>query len=143
VTVNLETSVRTVRILHAFFLTSIALFVVVGELVSLGETFEAEVLRMMRIVFLVLLVALFGFAFFIRRTMVEASEEALMRDRDDAQALAKWHSGNVVSFVTCESMALFGLMMRLLSGSWFDAAPFFVVGFALLLIWTPRAQFLH
>jgi hypothetical protein len=138
-----ETSVRTIRILHIVFLTTIALFAVVGELVSLEATLNAEMLRMMRIVLLLMLAAMFGFAFFIRRTKVEASEEALMRNRDDAQALAKWHAGNMLTFVTCESMALFGLVMRLLSGSWAEAAPFFAVGFALLLIWTPRAQFLH
>jgi divalent metal cation (Fe/Co/Zn/Cd) transporter len=140
---NAETSVRSVRMLHGVFLTTIALFVVVGEFAALEGESDPEFLRLMRYALLGMMVAIFGFAFFIRRTRVEASEEILMRDREDAQALAQWHAGNVVSFVCCETMAMFGLVLRLLSGSWFEAAPFFAVAVVLLLIWTPRAPFLR
>jgi hypothetical protein len=138
-----ETTVRIIRILHGAFLGSVVMLAAVGEFLQVESTADAASVRVLQFALLPGVLGLFGVGFFMRRKRVDASEEILMRDRNDAQALQQWHTGNLVSFVCGESIALFGFVLRFLSGSFWDAAPFFGVAFFLLLVWYPRAPFVR
>lgn len=136
-----ETSVRTVRILHGVFLATIVMFAGLGEFVPVETPASPEFVRTLRLVLLPAVVMAFGAGFFAGRKRADAAEEILMRDGNDTTALQQWSAGQIVSFACAESIALFGLAMRYLSGSRWVAAPFFVVAFFLMLLWFPRAPF--
>jgi len=40
----------------------------------------------------------------------------------------------------CESVALFGFVLRMLGGTLLISAPFYVVAILLMLLWTPRLE---
>jgi hypothetical protein len=73
--------------------------------------------------------------------MVEAPEEQLMRDAADSDALARWRGGSLVTFVFCETVALFGFALRFLGAPLRDAGAFYVIAAALLVFWAPRGEF--
>ncbi len=78
-----------------------------------------------------------GGAFFFHR-MVGAAEEALRLRPEDSAALARWRTENIVCFVLCEAVALWGFLLRMLGGTFLRAAPFYAVAILLMLVWTPR-----
>ena len=77
-------------------------------------------------------------ALVLRSRLLAPCLEILRSNPDDAQALGRWRTGNIVSFVIAEAVALLGFALKFLGASWFVAAPFFATGIFLLLIWTPR-----
>ncbi len=79
-----------------------------------------------------------GFALFFRKQKVMASAEQLQFNPQDADALREWSAGIVLSLVLAETIVLFGFVLKLLGSQWTIAAPFFVVGTALMVLWTPR-----
>jgi len=78
-------------------------------------------------------------AFFWRSRYVSASIEILRAQPENASALARWRTGNILSFAMAETVTLFGFALRYLGAPWNVAGIFFAVGLALLLLWTPRA----
>jgi hypothetical protein len=131
---GLERRVRSVRIVHFAMLT----FVVV--LVPLGESAAGQPGKVG------LFLGLFGaaaavdavIALLLRKSLVGGAEERLQRYPEDAEAALRWQTGQFVSFAMAESVALFGLVLRVLGATLEQAAGFYAAGIGLLLIFWPR-----
>jgi hypothetical protein len=130
-----QKALNEAHLLHAAFLTTIFLFVFVLHLAAIGE----------RPVSLSLVagigcaaVADIGVGFMLRKQYMNKAEQALQVEFDAPKALAAWRLANILSFAQAETVTLFGVALKFLGASWKIAGPFFFIGFALLLLWTPR-----
>ncbi|MGD0181381.1 MAG: hypothetical protein ABSC15_16325 [Terriglobales bacterium] len=124
---------QTVRIA---LLVSIALYVFIGE--RMGRSTSAAPDR--NIYFVVTLVAIttVGIIFAVWRLFVLRSEAALADHPGDTAALKRWRTGYIITYTLCETVVLFGLVLRLMGFTLSEVAPFYIVGFALILLFGPR-----
>ncbi len=133
-----QEAVKVVRILHGAFLISIPIYAAVGEFFGPMGAGPGKIIRGALIAVSLMNV---GIAQLFSRRIVTAAEEALARNSSDGTALGRWRQGHLITFVLCESVALFGFAFRMLGGDLLQAAPLYVLAFALLLVWSPRPEF--
>ena len=74
----------------------------------------------------------------VRRLTVARAENTLTTQPDDKAALTQWLLGWVATYAVSESVALFGLVLRIAGSSLPRVVPFYVVSFGLLFFYTPR-----
>lgn len=131
----LKNALTAARVVHAAFTTTWFLFLLVIHL-------SAPVRQHVSLTFVQALVLVavtdVALALYLRSQYIGRSVEALREQPEDASALAKWRTGNVVSFTLAETITLCGLALRFLGADWRIAGPFFAVGLMLLLLWFPR-----
>jgi hypothetical protein len=132
--------VRSVRIVHVAFLVNVLLFVAIGEFVYGRALLEGNAWK---IAFFAVSLTCAGLALFMRQARVQPAEERLASAPHDGALLNAWRGGNIAVFAACEAVALCGLLARVLGAEFYEAAPLYAIGLALLLVWTPRAFFLR
>lgn len=128
-------ALRNVRILHAIFLLTMFLYIVVLRLI---KTPEQTVPPGIVLAFAVVAFSDVGIAMFIRSRKVRASEEKLRTQPNDAGALNQWQVGMIVSFVLAETIGLLGFVLKFIGADWRIAGAFFAFAILLLLAWMPR-----
>ncbi len=133
-----QEAVKIVRILHGALLISIPIYAAVGEFFGQTGAGPGKIIRGALIAVSLMNV---GIAQLFGREMVTAAKEALVQNASDDAALGRWRQGHLITFVLCESVALFGFVFRMLGGDLLQAAPLYVLAFALLLVWAPRPEF--
>ncbi len=131
----MEEKLRTVRALHAAMLLACLLYVPVGEMVGPKEPKDVQMLLM---ILGFLGVAELGVAMLLRPHMVGAAEEILGRSPDDPAALQQWQTGHILLYAMCESVAIFGLVLRLLGATLTQTLPFAGACVLMMLAWAPR-----
>jgi hypothetical protein len=77
-------------------------------------------------------------AYSIRRKKLFPALDRLRRDPIDAGALKEWRFSTNLSLVLTMSIALYGLVLRILGGSRLISWPFFVAALLLMLMWRPQ-----
>ncbi len=132
--VQVESAVRLTRIVHAVFLLSIIFMAVAAEKAA---PLDAKDVRMLQGVLALACISDLGFALWFRRRIPRAVE-ALRAKPEDPAPLEQWRTANLVTFAVCEAIALFGVVLRFLGGSFGDSAPFYAVAILMMLVWTPR-----
>ena len=132
---NVRQALRNVRIIHFGFLTAPALLFFVLSTMRITGKAEPSFLPTL---LAVLAFCEVGIATLFRGKMVRPAVRRLEHSPQDSAALALWVSGNILSFVFALSVVLYGVLIRVLGFSWNIAAWFFVSGFLLLMLWTPR-----
>jgi len=132
----MEPSRKTVQILRIALLVSIALYVFVGERV--GQRVDLAPNR--NLYFLLTLVALttVGMIFAVWRLFVLRAEATLAAQPEDPAALRRWRSGYIITYALSEAVALFGLVLRILGFALSEVVPFYLVGFVLIVLFSPR-----
>jgi len=130
----MESAVQLVRLVQYTLLASIAVYGVVGELLGRthtpGDTYSY-------VAFLVA-ISILGATLVVRRTLVLPSEELLNRKPDDSLAIAHWRTGYLFLYALCELLGLTGLALRLLGFPLSQVFIFYMIGFLLLLLFSPR-----
>jgi F0F1-type ATP synthase membrane subunit c/vacuolar-type H+-ATPase subunit K len=123
---------QTVRIALS---VSIALYVFIGERIGRSTGTPDR-----NFYFAITLVALttVGVIFAVRRLFVLRSEATLANQPDDAAALKRWRAGYLFTYALCETVALFGFVLRFMGFALSEVAPFYIVAIALLLLFGPR-----
>jgi hypothetical protein len=77
--------------------------------------------------------------FHLRRRILRPSAEALARNTDDPAALRRWHAWQLMCLAMAATVAMYGLVVRMVfGGSLWQALLFYSVSLSLLLLWTPR-----
>jgi hypothetical protein len=132
----MEPARNAVQIIRIALLVSIAFCVVVGERAALGTAAVPN----RNFYFVLTLVALttVGMAFAVWRLFVLRSEALLAAQPDEGATLGRWRSGFIITYGLSEAVALFGLVLRIMGFSLSEVAPFYLVGFVLLLLFSPR-----
>jgi hypothetical protein len=130
-------AIRRVRQVQIALLLSIALYAAAGEIFARGLTgdpantlFHALSLASIIIV---------GATVVVRRTLVLPSEALLKERSDDSLALAHWKTGYLLLYGLCEVLGLFGIILRMAGFPLANVWGFYLGGFLLLLLYSPRA----
>jgi len=133
---NAQKNLQIARIAHIALFLSAILYILVPILVIRVPQQPAP----REIVFTlgVMAFASLGAALFFRTRLVQPSTENLVRSPDDAGAAKQWRAGVILSLVFCESIILFGMVLRILGAGWNVAGVFYAVGIVLMLLWTPK-----
>lgn len=79
-------------------------------------------------------------AFIAQTRLVQPASEALQNNPEDATAAAQARKGTILSLVCCESVVLFGLVLKILGVPWNICGIFFAVGVFFMLAWRPRLK---
>lgn len=131
---TMVTALRTVRLVQIALLASVVMYVFVGERVA--GRLPPNLPLYYAISFIS--ISVIGVIFVLWRTFLANSEAQLRANPDNPALLARWRSGYIVIYVLCESLALFGLVLRIsgfqLSQTW----AFYLGSFALMLLFGPR-----
>src|SRR5437667_2656473 len=124
-----------VRILHAVFLLTMFLYIVILRLIKTPQQTLAPgiVLAFALVAFSDVAIALF-----IRSRKVRASEEKLRTQPNDPGVLNQWRVGMIISFVFAETIGLLGFVLKFLGAEWKIAGAFFAFAIFLMWLWMPR-----
>ena len=138
----MKSAVRLVRQVQIALLVTIALYVVAGEMVA-----RAPVRYPSNTLFHALSlisISLVGATVVVRRTLILPSE-ILLKERlddsvaDDSLSMSRWRTGYLFLYALCELLGLFGLSLRLAGFPLANVWGFYLGGFLLLLLYSPRA----
>jgi cytochrome b561 len=128
-------TVRSLRLVQWAMLASIVIYGIVGEVA--GSSAGAPNASLSYI-FTTAGVAIVGVIFVVRRTLVLRSAETLAVRPEDSVTLSHWKTGYIATYALCESLALFGLILRFLGCNFRQCLPFYIGGFVLLFFFGPR-----
>jgi hypothetical protein len=130
----MEPARKVLQIVRVAMLVSIVCFAFVGE--RMGQSAAPD----RNVYFAITLVAIttVGMIFAVRRLFVLRSEATLVSEPENAAALNRWRAGHFVIYALSESVALFGFVLRILGFSLSEVMPFYLAGFALMLLFGPR-----
>ncbi len=127
-------ALRTVRIIQVAILVSIGICVTAGEVV--GASGKTDIRALYAIPFAA--ISLVGAILVVRKTMVLQSEEELQRRPGDLALAARWKTGYIVTYVLCEALALFGLLLRIMGSTLSQVWPYYAGSLVLVLLFWPR-----
>ena len=74
----------------------------------------------------------------VRRTLVLRSATTLAETPEDGLTLNHWKTGYIATYALCETLALFGLILRFMGFGFQQSVPFYLGGFVLLFFFGPR-----
>ncbi|MGA7295367.1 MAG: hypothetical protein WBW53_23870 [Terriglobales bacterium] len=133
----IATAVRQVRQIQIALLVSIALYTAGGELIARRHIHDPANTLFHALSFVS--ISLVGATVVVRRTLVLPSETALKGRYDDPLAVARWKSGYIFLYTLCDLLGLFGLLLRVDGFTLANVCGFYLGGFLLLLLYSPRA----
>ena len=131
-------AVRLVRQVQIAMLVSIALYVVAGEMLS--RTMAPDPANTLFHALSFISISLVGATVVVRRTLVLPSEALLKERSDDRVTVARWRTGYIFFlYALCEVLGVFGLILRMAGFTLANVWGFYLGGFLLLLLYSPRA----
>ncbi|MGH9717074.1 MAG: hypothetical protein ACRD4R_10160 [Candidatus Acidiferrales bacterium] len=133
---TLAETLRVIRIVHVALALFIVLYVVAieGVLVPAAHLLSQTFYEGIAIVALLCI----GAAFVVRYRTLRPALETLRTNPVDAASHKGWRAGSLISFALAIAVVMFGGELRKAGASPAQAAPFYVVGSALILLWWPR-----
>lgn len=135
----METAVRLVRLVQIAMLVCVVLYVVVGELVGRAAAANNALFYTMSLAS----ISTLGAAFVVRRTLVLPAEALLREKPGDRLVQARWKAGYIFLYALCEALALFGLILRIAGFTLVHVWGFYLGGFLLLWLFSPRPPQSH
>lgn len=129
-------AVRLISQVRIFMLVTIVVYAVVGEMLSHQITLTPANTLFHAIS--LLSISLVGAAIVVRRTLILRSETSLQQNSNDAVALSQWRIGYFVLYALCETLGLFGLLLRIDGFPLANVWGFYLGGIVLLLLYAPR-----
>ncbi len=130
----MEATLRLLRVVWAFLVCSIFVYVLVGERVPHSSSPSIVVLAVIAF----LCVANVSAIFIFRRMMVDKAAAALGTQSDEPNALARWRAGSIITLALSESVALLGFAARMLGFSFSQVVMFYLAGLLLMMFLLPR-----
>ena len=116
-------------------LVSVALFVLIGEVVgSIPKLSDPTLFYALSLA----TITIVGVILVVRRTLVLQSASMLAARPNDAATLNRWRTGYIMTYTLSESIALFGLVLRLMGFTLSQVWSFYIAAFILLLFFGPR-----
>jgi cytochrome b561 len=129
-------TIRLVRQVQVAMAVSMALYVVAGEMLARTVTRDPADTLFRALSFVSIIIV--GATVVVRRTLVLSSEAALKERSDDSLAMARWKTGHLLLYALCEVVGLFGLVLRMDGFTLANVWGFYLGGFLLLLLYSPR-----
>jgi hypothetical protein len=134
------TAVRTVRFVHRFLLLMVPLYAFVAERVRSSAMPPREIDGFFLLAIGAAVAAQIAIAAFFRQTKVLPAQATLQAQPNNAEALKNWTSNSIVVFVLCESIALFGFVLRFLGAPRARCLALYVTALVLLFLWRPKLE---
>ena len=131
----MRNALKLLRTLQLTLLGSIVLYAIVGEVVGPARGSANPTLSY---VLTTVGVAVVGMILVVRRTLVLRSATALAETPEDSLTLHHWKTGYIATYALCETLALFGLILRFMGFGLQQSVPFYIGGFVLLFFFGPR-----
>jgi magnesium-transporting ATPase (P-type) len=132
----MEPQRRLLQAVRVALLVSIALCVFLGE--RMERSAPAAPDRNVYFAITLIAITIVGMIFAVWRLFVLRSEVMLGDQPGDVAALKRWRTGYIFTYALCETVAMFGFVLRFMGFTLSEVAPFYVVGFALILLFSPR-----
>ncbi len=129
-------AIRLVRQVQIALLASIALFALAGE--RIARPLPRDPADTLFHALSLISISIVGATMLVRRTLVIPSEVALKQRSDDSLAAARWRAGYLLLYGLCELLGLFGLILRVAGFTLVNVWGFYLGGFLLLLLYSPR-----
>jgi hydrogenase/urease accessory protein HupE len=127
-------ALRIVRLIQLTMLLSVGIYAVIGEVVGPRLTTSANTLYAISFTS----ISLVGAMLVVRKTLVLQSEDDLKDKPDDPAIVARWKTGYIVTYVFCEALGLFGLLLRIMGFPLSQVWPYYAGSIVLLLLFWPR-----
>ena len=130
----MEPTRKVLQIVRIALLVSVVCYAFIGERMAQSAAPDRN------IYFAITLFAIttVGIIFAVRRLFVLRPEETLVSQPENAAALNRWRAGYLAIYALSESVALFGFVLRILGFRLSEVTPFYLAGFALMLLFGPR-----
>jgi hypothetical protein len=133
----MRSAVRLVRQVQIALLVSIALYAVAGE--WLARMLSRDPANTLFQVLSLVSISLAGATVVVRRTLVLPSEALVQESSGDTVAVARWRRAYLFLYALCELLGMFGLILRMDGFTLANVWGFYLGGFLLLLLYSPRA----
>jgi hypothetical protein len=124
------------RVLHTAMLVMALFYVGVGE-IARGHWIQES----SKVFYLALLLAAIvevAAVLYIRLSLLPKTEQVLQTDSENKPALVSLRKWYVICFALSLSVAFYGLVLRIMGAQWQQAGLFYVAGFVLILLCSPR-----
>jgi hypothetical protein len=126
---------RSVRIVHGVLSAVVVSYILIAEkLTNPNGVLSAAIPLSFGIIAFVDVMIIYGF----RRKLLPSAIEDLRQNPQNAGALLQWRKAQILTAVLLVIVALLGLMLRVMGGSFFGALPFYLMSLVMLLVWRPR-----
>jgi hypothetical protein len=130
-----DSAIKIVRLLQIAMLVSVGLLVVIGEVVgSIPKLSDPTLFYALSLA----TITIVGVILVVRRTLVLQSATMLATRPNDVATLNRWRTGYVMTYALSESIAMFGLVLRLIGFTLSQVWSFYIAAFILLLFFGPR-----
>ncbi len=135
-TTTMPVTLRVVRTVHATLAVAMVLYVCVAEffLHPAVQPVDAAFYGGIAIVAVVCAVS----AVVVRARMLRPAFTKMRTDPDDATSHNRWRVGIFVSDALAMAILLYGFVLRFMGCTTAQAAPFYLGGFVLMILWWPR-----
>ena len=131
----MDSAIKIVRLIQFAMIVSVGLFVVIGEVVgSIPKLSDPTLFYALSLA----TITIVGVILVVRRTLVLQSATMLAARPNDAATLNRWRTGYIMTYALSESIALFGLVLRLIGFTLSQVWSFYIAAFILLLFFGPR-----
>jgi hypothetical protein len=137
---GMNKALKLLRTVQLTLLGSIVLYAIVGEVVG---PLRASANPTLSYVLTTVGVAVVGMILVVRRTLILRSATTLAGKPEDGLTLNHWKTGYLATYALCETLALFGLILRFVGFGFQQSVPFYVGGFVLLFFFGPRQPSPH
>jgi cytochrome b561 len=128
-------ALKTLRIVQWCMLFSILLYAVLGEVLGPRPRGPDPALSY---IFSTLTVGIVGTILVVRRTLVLRAAATLASQPGNILSLNHWRTGYLATYVLCEVLALFGLVLRFRGSPLQHSLLFYIGGFVLLFFFRPQ-----
>jgi F0F1-type ATP synthase membrane subunit c/vacuolar-type H+-ATPase subunit K len=125
---------RILQMVRVVMLVSIVGFAFLGE--RLGQS--GAPYRNLYFVATLVAITTVGIIFAVRKLFVLRAEATLAVEPENPEARNRWRSGYLAIYALSESVALFGLVLRILGFNSSEVTPFYLASFALILLFGLR-----
>ena len=129
----MESTRRQLQIVRFAMLISILLYFVIASRIPSSALPNPMIFRVIALFAL----ANLGMLVFLRKSLVANPLQALRSHPEDSAALAKWKSGQVITWAVSEAIALYGLVLHFMGFPTVQVVPFFLAGALLIVIFPP------
>lgn len=126
------------RQVQVAMMVSIALYALVGETLLRRPAHDPP--NTLFHALSVISITLVGATVVVRRTLVLPTEAMLRHGFDDRAAVSRWRISYLFLYALCELPGIFGLILRMAGFTLANVWGFYLGGFVLLLLYSPRAQ---
>jgi len=135
----MEQSLRMMNIVRWALAASVALYFALAEQVKRSAASSAASPQPTFLYALALVAGLsLLMAGLVRKKIAGDANEVLRNNQDEPKALMRWRTGNLIFLAVCESVALYGLTLRLLGAATSQVALFFLAALTGMLFFGPR-----